>query len=417
MLLAQIAFDYAVALIGVQSLWAAWYSDHVPGLFLKLLGGEAAQRDALVLLKGIWRKLNHDEQLARENRLMSSVLFDMQWPAFPLVREWLVGLAEQKFERVPGWIADAIDHMSCQLATSKVVEDMFKTFSDTSRSSPNGQLSRKTRWVECLEGEVLADYGRPSIAATTSKLDNKQQRHLPKKIFESQQCEFSMGADKLKALSQAATWPTPCPQAMQNLPALTSWWLRTSGDASGDFAKSYMNLLCYRGTVIREKDVPLPKSWLVLYVCEWGLRCIQVAKHRDYGQVHFRVVPDRNFEFMCMLDPEKWAAIEVEPRSPAVFRMKLEPPREVIRGFGVVLCKVKRSTTVLKLAATRCFDSLTVPMLQKLQKKYLPNARFVIRGPGHRAPEVYKTNIMPRRRPQALVPWRWHVRTRLRHRS
>ena len=368
--IAKVAFEFACHLIGIQSMWSTWYSSHFPGMFLKLLGPQAVRDKALKTLKQIFDKLEVDERKAPGDAPMSKVLHNLQFPKHSLVREWLVLLAEWQFKLVPQALHDAIKQMAYGLGTSKLVEDMFKGLTDVTRHSPNGQLSRRARWFQQVEGQCLADFGRETIPSSGARIAKKRNRHMPKDIFSAKRCNFSLGEDELRKITGPASWPNPTPQGMQNLPALTSWWMDTPSDRSHAFSRSYFNLLALVGTIIKCPDTE--RTWLVLYVCEHGLRCLEVRgeRYKERGVFMRKMESNDVFGFVRITDPETWKVIEVLPRSPAAFRILSEDSICNKRYSGVVMLKDGNSATCLQSAARKGFEALTAPMLQKLLKHY-----------------------------------------------
>ena len=364
-LLAKVAFDFTVSLIGLQSVFALWYERHLPGIFLRLLGKLEARREALGLLKAIFDKLTRDEQEAPSCTSLKHVLTQMQWPQHALVREWLVGLAEVNFNKVPTWIEDAVKRMARGLATSKIVEDMFKNITDTTRASPNGQMARKTRWVECIEGQTFADFGRPPVPSTAARVEGKRTRHLPSDIFDAKRTKFSLGPEVLQTLVEPAGWPNITPLALQQLPLLTSFWLNSPTAVSYKLGVGFLNLLCYVGTVLTSLESG--DRWLVLHVCEWGIRGMRVRTQRINGVSFWEQDTGAGdvFGTVHIYDYEEWTAREVEPYSPSAFRELIGAQRGTRHG-GIVLVKSKHRLQLGALAAKHGFDRLTVPMLRKL---------------------------------------------------
>lgn len=245
------ALKFACNLLYARLLAGFQYMYYLPYFFLRLLSPDLAKVRAALTTLSTWNEvLSRMEQQALRRPDARALVSSLLWPRYTWVREMLVRLAEDKFERVGPIVAGEVEHFSRGMLTTRPVELAFNDLRDRGRHHKAKQMNEASKWQVQINSKILAEHGRPPLP-TTSAAKAAAPTRLPDSCFQPAAYEdFSLGKDTLNSLGlDPAPWPTPSPPTMRlgSLSWITA--LANEGDL-GAMDRNWLSLLAEPETVL-----------------------------------------------------------------------------------------------------------------------------------------------------------------------
>lgn len=347
--------------------WTLAHLQHIaslPDAFCLLLceTGSKEMHMGLSRAKELFEYMRSGEQLAPSSTFVEGVLKSWGWPSWQWVREILVSLSEFDFEIVPPDVARACQAKWHGFQQTVIIEDAMQMFEGVSHESKNKMLCRAQRWRRLQISSIMDEYSRTTVEVPASIADDAA-RKLPKETFEPKNREFSLGAEKLKGLSDPA-WSSPSPQTVDAVPlsilALRFFegdWLALDG--------AWMSLLVPEGRMIFKPK----RGYMGIALCaskfgflHWGLKK-HVKMTRDNPLLVF---DDPGPDDLC---PWRFDAVK-DLGEWRVYKLRLTRPLLSAASTGEVGLAIRpesgTSESLLEAAARLAFPSMTVPLLERL---------------------------------------------------
>jgi hypothetical protein len=364
------------AILAARSLGLAWrlakywtlaHLQHIvslPDAFCLLLcdSGSKEVEMGLARARELFGYMRSGEQLAPASTFVHGVLRSWGWPAWQWVRELLVSLSEFDFKVVPPDVADACRAKWHGFQQTVIIEDAMQMFEGVSHESKNKMLCRSQRWRRLQVSPILSEYNRDEVVVPES-IAADAARKLPKTAFEPKHREFSLGAEKLKGISDPA-WQSPSPQAFDAVP-LSILALR---HFNGDWHKlegAWLSLLVPEGRLIYK-----PKQcYMGIALCtskfgflHWGLK-----EHIKSARGNIRLIfadpgPEDEcpWRFDAVTSFDDWKVLKVK------LTRQSGPAASSAEAGLTVVPDVGDSETLLQAAAKLAFPSMTIPNLERL---------------------------------------------------
>lgn len=355
----QSFFLCVVSLCGEIAQWSMQFGDSFPCAFYLLLSPDAAVRaKGLEFCRDAWQWLEKAEKAALEDRFMSNILRDMQWPAWCWVRELFIQLAEFQFQHIGKDVELAVKAFAESLSTTHIVEDCFHQLKEMARESSNGTCESVRQWHTLQTCGLAEDYDRKQPTETPTSR-SAAAKAMPKTMFDCDVDDWSVGMNKLWAMSGTGT--NPSPGRFASMPVvLKSAMLATSVDS---LRLSWLSQMASVGCVLVHSSQP-KLALVVLLVTRWGV-LVWPLKQKGQGVFSFFSVTADNpcpWQYRRIDDLDSWKASSLQAKAsrPTTAHDQGQPFSRILLHLDM------RPEAIVKFAARKAFVPMQVPDLQKL---------------------------------------------------
>ena len=369
----QAAWEYALALTGMELTWMKRYRDSPPGRFAALLD-PGSRGLALKDLKLWWACLCEYEADMAEDRGLEEFHSNLLWPQATWVREVAIGLAEADFEQVPSDIALEIQQACMAFKTTKVAEDAFNLLRDKGRHHKAKKQGALKRYHHLATSPLLADCDRPPCTAPVVGKPSQ----IPQEYFEAR-CnqEFSLGEQYLqktleeRGAEMGANRYLQTPLAWQALVSFRGAWAKLHS--------LWYSMMAPPGIFVHKKGSKGSVRGLVLSSSPFGCLALNLhfRKHGEHNVASFPAATPAQpaaageeagpFLQLLITDPREWMVIPLELKTPSWAASNLGSPDKAgaMEGITMVTAKGKQKNLLLH-SAEQGFKTLTVAQMNKL---------------------------------------------------
>ena len=140
------------------------------------------------------------EEKSLDDVWLQRFLRDLLWPNNVWTRETLVSIDETDGESLPQDMVEEVERMARGFNSSLIAEIGMKAMGEASHQHRAGVLSRQSRWHKLVSSDILADFDCKSPVAAPCSTAMKAAK-IPKDLYEFGNRDFSLGNDKLDAIS------------------------------------------------------------------------------------------------------------------------------------------------------------------------------------------------------------------------
>ncbi len=176
-----------------------YYSERPPYKFCAMLDVEARE-DVLKWCGSLRQALYTVEEKSLNDGWLRRYLRDLLWPKNVWTRETLVAIDETDGESLPQDMVTEVERLARGFNSSLIAEIGMKAMGEASHQHRAGVLSRQSRWHKLVSSDILADVDCKSLVAAPCSTAMKAAK-IPKDLYEFGNRDFSLGNDKLDAIS------------------------------------------------------------------------------------------------------------------------------------------------------------------------------------------------------------------------
>jgi hypothetical protein len=360
-------------LLGNELEHSSFYRSRPPFRFFQCLSPSEEERaSAMVWAKALYTSLTTAEDLALKDKEADRWLKNLMWPTSILCRELLTGCYETDFECLPTDLRKEMEEASKSWAGSVRTEHGHRTIGIAADASPNGSISRVTKWHRLLASPLLTEYDRTLPTISAEEVVKAAHSRVEKTMFEPTANSFSLGSEKYnEILKFAGTLPGHV--AYFAIGLATEALIACNGDLR-IAANNFLSLLAQPGSMIYHRDVGPGSARWVVRASEHGVYVCRLTPMVKHGQ---RILDfptsdgEKIWETLHINDLRGWMVQETQALPPSCCEARDEDGLPL----GIVLT-VKAGTsayTVLNYAALQAFRGMTVPFMKKLIRHVDPD--------------------------------------------
>ncbi len=315
---ADVCFDAAFHIFKHRAATRSHSVASLPGKFAALLHEDQAHvRRSLDWLKKLWSAICEAEVRRITSPGVASLLHNIPFASWPVVREIMLLLAQVDFSCVVKQVRLILQTCFEGFGTSLANEFAFRSMSATEQVTLNDKMSEMNKWYRLHVASVLAKFGDDEITPEPHIRALGGSVGMPSNIFACMGNASKAPTEILDGICKKQTWATYSPLSKHIIPAAVATLLHTAANGTWSQIND-----AWQGMFLMEKDVVRKERtkelYMVLQKTAVAVHVVPVTGKKTKRGIVWSVVLDEGPIWLPVLDYDQWIAYPYDVLPPIV---------------------------------------------------------------------------------------------------